>query len=450
MSNLDLNSNSETQAQAKENWGSRFGYVMSMIGMAVGLGAIWRFPMIAAQNGGGTFVLMFVLITACVAIPMGWPEIAVARKAQGGLVKSYEMVLGKKGKTLGFIYSLVPLLLNMYYLIVIGWVLAYTIFSIPGSYFQEPVAFFQEFQGNRIESFLWTIGALLITTVICYSGVKNGIERFCKIALPALFIILIILAVRICMIPGISVGIDYYLKPDISIFTDTRVWLMAGSMAFFALGPGPGYLHTYGGYLKKDQDVTFDFLTVAIYSTFGCVLAGFISVPAVVYFNLDKATGSGLVFSVLPKVFQQLGAPRLMGFAFFLALLGAGISTTISIMEITVNTIVDVFKWERKKTVLVVALVTAIGAIPCVWNDAFLNALDWVVNNIGYTFSAAITAVLFAWRVGANKVREEWMNPDSDLQVGKWFNPVYKYLCCAVAVFFCAQALVTLFSGKAF
>ena len=209
-------------------------------------------------------------------------------------------------------------------------------------------------------------------------------------------------------------------------------------------------METYGGCLKKNQEVNFDYITVAFGNMLGCVLAGFIIIPSVIHFGLEQTTGAGLVFSVLPKVFMELGPARLIGFAFFLALLGAGISTSVSIMEITVTAAVDAFKVTRRKAVLIVALITGIGAIPCVWSDGFLNALDWVVNNIGYNFAAAFTAIFVAWKYGANKARVELMNPGSDIQVGKWFIPVYKYVCCAVCVFFCAQAIVALFTGNAF
>jgi len=432
------------EVKTRDHWGSRLGYVMSVIGMAVGLGAIWRFPMTAAMNGGGAFVLAFVIVTFAICIPAGWAEIGFGRWAQGGPVNAFGKLLGTKGKALGGVIALIPLMLNMYYMIIVGWVIAYTYFSIQGVYFEQPVEFFQNFEANRVGSFLWTMLGLGITTLICLGGIKKGIEKACKYMLPMMFFILLVIAIRIAMIPGIAVGIDFYLRPDFGALLYPQIWVMAAGMALFALGLGPAFLLVYGSYLKSDNDVNLSYVTVALWSTLGCIIAGFATVPAVVLFELDKMTGSGLVFQVLPKVFYQLEGGQIWATVFFSGLIIAGLSTAIAIMEITVTAAQELFNWDRKKSVLTVATVTALGAAACVWNDGLIGTLDFIVTNIGFTFSATITAILLAWFYGAKRCREEWINPGSDFQIGKWYDFVYKVPVCAILLWFCYQAVVRL------
>lgn len=173
-------------------------------------------------------------------------------------------------------------------------------------------------------------------------------------------------------------------------------------------------------------------------------MAGFVIVPAVVLFDLDKQTGAGLVFQTLPMIFGSIGGGKILAVLFFLALLGAGISTTIAVMEIPINAAVEVFNLDRKKAVIAIAVVTTLGAIPCIWANGYLDALDWIVNNIGYNFSAAFTAITLAWWYKAKRCREELMNPGSDFAVGKWFDPAYKFLVCACLVWFCFEAIKAL------
>ncbi len=429
----------------RENWSSRFGYIMSMLGMAIGLGAIWRFPILVAENGGGAFVIAFFIIAILISLPGGWAEIGLGRWAQAGPVKAFGNLIGFKGRVIGGVISLVPMLLNMYYLIVVGWVVAYAFYSIPGTFYADPVAFFTEnIESNKTVSMFWTFVALGITTIISMFGIKRGIERFCKIALPLLYIILVVLAVRICMLPGVEEGLEFFIRPDFTKLLDPEIWMLAAGMAFFAFGLGPAFLEVYGSYLKKDADVTFDFVTVTLWNMMGCLLAGLVTIPALFVFDFEIASGSGLVFQVLPKVFEQIAGGHFLAILFFVALVGAGISTTIAIMEITVAAAEDFFGWKRKRATFTVAAITALGSILCVMDSEILRITDWIVGNIGYNFSAAFTAILLAWYYGAKRVRDEFINPGSEVKIGSWFDIIYKFPICILLLWFCYTAIETL------
>lgn len=425
----------------RESWGSRLGYILSTLGMAIGLGAMWRFPMVAAQNGGGAFVLAFALITIVIVIPAGWAELGLGRWTKSGSMKSFSRIIGKTGNKVGFIFSLIPLGLNMYYLIIIGYVLYYIFQTLTGGAFLTgPGAFFDAFVANKMATLFWAAIALIITTVTCLGGIKKGIERICKIMLPVLFIILLIISVRIITLPGVAKGIEFYVRPDFSMWKDPNLWITASGMALFAIGLGPAFLLVYGSYLDDKADVAFDFLTIASWNLTTCILAGFATVPAVVLFGLDLQSGTGLVFNVLPEVFKQMPGTLFFALIYFVALLFAALSSSIGIMEATVTVWADGLNWDRKKTVLIVAAITCVGMIVCNFVD--ITVFDYLIANVGYNASAAFIAIILAWKFGAKNVREQWLNPTSGFQIGNWFDILYKFVAVPVLLYFTITSII--------
>lgn len=419
----------------RESWGSRLGYILSTLGMAIGLGAMWRFPMVAAQNGGGAFVLAFALITIVIVIPAGWAELGLGRWTKSGSMKSFSKIIGNTGNKVGFIFSLIPLGLNMYYLIIIGYVLYYIFQTLTGGAFLTvPGTFFDTFVANKMATLFWAAIALIITTVTCLGGIKKGIERICKVMLPVLFIILLIMSARIITLPGVAKGIEFYVRPDFSMWKDPNLWITASGMALFAIGLGPAFLLVYGSYLDNKADVAFDFLTIASWNLTTCILAGFATVPAVVLFGLDLQSGAGLVFTVLPEVFKQMPGTLFFALIYFVALLFAALSSSIGIMEATVTVWADGLDWDRKKTVLIVAAITCVGMIVCNFVD--ITVFDYLIANVGYNASAAFIAIMLAWKFGAKNVRDQWLNPTSCFHIGNWFDILYKFVAVPVLLYF--------------
>lgn len=428
-----------------DSFSSRIGYILSTIGMAVGVGAMWRFPMMCAQYGGGSFVFAFVVVCIVIVIPAGWAESAFGRKTKKAAVGAMEYALGKKGRGIGYFMGATELGVFCYYPIVMALILAYVVYTFAGAPFLKDVeGFYNSLNGNRPLIYAGVLFVIVLTSIISLKGVEKGIERICKILLPLLFIFLIILTVRVCQLPGIAQGIEFYVKPDIKELANLKMWSAAAGMALFAVGLGPGCLLTYGMYLSDDSDLATDFITINVVQLTICILAGFVIIPPVVAFGLDPLAGKGLVFMAMPEIFSKIQ----FGMAFFVlylvALFFAGLSSTLNQLEVPVACVMDGLKLSRTKAIAVCAGIAALVAIPCVWNDTFFMLWDNLIGNVGYCICALIMAVVLAWRVGAKKVREEWYNPTSSIQWGSWVDFLYKYIVVLVLLFFSITGIISL------
>jgi len=275
--------------EGKSNgFGSRFGFVISTIGMSVGVGAMWRFPMMCAKWGGGAFVLAFIVVCILIVIPAGFAEIAMGRKLRECNVSALGSVAGTPGKILGWACSLEQTIQFGYFPAIIAIVVIYFFKSFRGmSYASNAEALFDSVNGNRVLIYGIVIVLLVLVGLISMRGIQGGIEKICKIMLPGLFIILIVLAVRVCFIPGIAEGIEYYIRPDWAQLANPQMWAQAAGMALFAVGLGPGILLAYGRYTDDSMDIATDFVTVNVVQLFICLLSGFIIIPAVKVFGMD-------------------------------------------------------------------------------------------------------------------------------------------------------------------
>ena len=433
-------------AKANDGFGSRIGYILSTLGMAVGVGAMWRFPMYCAQYGGGSFVLAFVIITLIAVIPAGWAESALGRKYKKSAVGIFGQLGGKPGTAFGYLCALTPLGLMFYYPVIMAQVLMYIGYTFAGApYLKDSTAFYDSVNNNRVATFILVAAIILLTAFISLRGIKNGIEKVCKILLPVMFIFLIVIVIRVFTLPGIGEGIATYVNPDISALKHGDIWAAAAGMALFAVGLGPGYLLTYGMYLDDKADLATDFVTVNVTQLLICVLSGFAIIPAVVLFGLDPTAGKGLIFMALPMVFSKISGGLLWFVLFMLALFFAGLSTTLSMMEIPATCIMDGFGLDRKKAIGIVTVVSILGAIPCVWSDTFFAFFDNLIGNVFYCVSAAVVAVSLAWFVGAKKIRTEWYNPTSVIKWGSWVDILYKFIACPAFIYFAVTAIMTLF-----
>lgn len=434
------------QIASRDQWGSRIGYILSTLGMSIGVGAVWRFPMMTAQNGGGAFVLAFIIITIVIVIPAGWGETALGRKYKKSVVGTMGEAMGRKGKGLGYLMSSVSVGLLAFYPAIMATILVYIFYTVAGSPFlADTVAFYGQVNDNRIVTYLLLLAINLVTALITLKGIKGGVEKCCKIVLPIMFALVIIVGIRVITLDGISEGIKYYLAPDFSQLKSIDLWVGAAGMALFAVGLGPGYLLTYGSYLSDDHDLATDFLTVNITQVVVCLACGFAIIPALITFGLDPAAGKGILFQTLPIVFSKMPGGMIWFAVFMVALFLAGLSTTVAQMEHPVASFMDGFNISRKKATLIVFTASALLAIPCVWNDAFFAFMDNFVGNVLYCLTAAIIAIYLAWIVGAKKIREEWYNPTSAIKYGSWVDVLYKYIAVPAFIYFAITAVISLF-----
>lgn len=432
--------------EGRGGWGSRIGYVLSALGMAVGVGAVWRFPMLTAQWGGGSFVLAFAVICLLIVIPAGFCECALGRKYKKGVVGCFTEVAGTKGKIFGYFTSIVPLGLMFYYPILMATCLMYIVYTFMGApYMNDVVAFFDQVNGNRPVIYALVIVILVLNALVGLGGVKGGVEKACKIMLPVMFIILVVITIRVFTLDGIWEGMNFYLAPDLDALMNPDMWMAAAGMALFAVGLGPGYLVTYGSYASDKADVATDFVTLNVTQLLLCVLCGFVTIPAVVMFGLDPTAGKGLIFQSLPLVFSEMAGGLIWFLLFMICMFFAGFSSTLGMLEIPVASLQDGLKWSRKKSIWVVTIIACIGAIPCVWSDAFFAFFDNLIGNVFYCLTAAVIAVYLAWVVGAKKIRTEWYNPTSVIKYGAYMDWLDKIVSCVALVYFAILGIMSLF-----
>lgn len=441
-----MDNDSNTSGVKRDAWGSRIGYVLATLGMSIGVGAMWRFPMLTAKYGGGTFVLAFVIISLIAVIPAGWAESALGRKYKKSVVGTLGEVAGKKGTVFGYIMAATPLGLLFYYPIIMATVVIYIYYAIIGAPFLKDVeGFYAGVNDNALAIYICVVGIIILTATISLRGIQKGVEKCCKILLPIMFFFLVVVCVRVFTLDGIVAGLDFYLSPNLSELANVELWISAAGMALFAVGLGPGYLMTYGSYMSNKADLATDFVTVNVTQLLICVLCGFATIPAVILFGLDPTAGKGLIFQSLPLVFSEISGGMIWFVLFMVALFFAGLSTTLALIEIPASCLMDGFKISRTKSIIIITIISIIGAIPCVWSDEFFMFFDNFIGNVLYCTTAAVVAAYLAWVIGAKKIRTEWYNPTSAVKYGSWVDVLYKFVAVPSFLYFAITAIFSLF-----
>lgn len=396
------------QKQGAFRWSGNLGFIMASAGAAVGMGNLWRFPMLAGQGGGGAFVLIYLVCIAAFGIPMLIAEISLGRRGRKDAFESYRSISPKWGAVgiLAIVTSLVGL---AYYTVLGGWVLHYILASVTGLTAPETdaAAHFSAFTADAGQQALYYAAYMAITLGIVMAGVAKGIEKACKVMLPLLFLFLAAMAVRSCTLPGASEGLEFYLKPDFSKLTP-GVWLSALGQVFFSLSVGAGAGITYGSYLDKKASIPRNAAIVAGFDTLAALLAGFAILPAVFSAGLTPEIGPGLMFIVLPEVFQTMPGGAAFSLLFFVLVLFASVTTTIAFLEVVVSFVVRTCRVERKKASLLCAGLATLLGIPCafsfgMWSGATLfgktlfDLTDYTVSNICLPISAILTCIFIGW-----------------------------------------------------
>ena len=347
-----------TDAAARENWGSKAGFLLAAAGSAIGLGNIWRFTYIMGENGGAAFILVYVACIVLIGAPVFLAELVIGRHTQLNPVGAFDALKpGTAWKYAGGLGVIAGALLLSFYSVVAGWVMAYALQAPLGIVSalaspDESGAHFDALSTSLYQSTLFHALFMLLTVVIVARGVKGGIERASKIMMPLLFVLLGILVVRGLFLPGAGAGIDFMLRPDFSALNPTVV-LIAMGHAFFTLSVGMGAMITYGSYLSNDVNLPRSSLQVAFMDTLIAVAAGFAIFPALFAFGMEPAEGPGLVFVTLPVVFHQMTGGAIFASIFFWLFLMAALTSSISLLEVVSAYFIDQRGWSRNKAVWV-------------------------------------------------------------------------------------------------
>lgn len=426
------------------------GFVFAAAGSAVGLGNLWRFPYLAAQYGGGIFLLVYLILAVTFGFALLTAEIAIGRKTKLSPVLAYKK-LNKKFSFLGYIATLVPIIIIPYYCVIGGWVTKYVTVYAQG--LVAPAAkdgYFSDFIGHPIAPLVFFLIFMLISIVVIMLGVKKGIEKLSKFLMPLLVVLTIGIAIYALTLPNAMVGVKYYLIPDFSKFS---ILTVAGAMSqlFYSMSIAMGIMVTYGSYTRDDVNLTKSVNRIEFFDTLVALLAGLTIIPAVYIFSGEEglsSQGEGLMFMTLPKVFQQMPGGNIIALLFFILVFFAAITSSISVMEAIVSSLMDKFHLKRIPCCLIVIGICLLLGIPSslgngLWANIkilgmdFLKFFDYISNSILMPIVAFCTCILVGWVIKPKVLTDEITKNGEKFARKKLFNVMIKYIApiCLLFIF---------------
>lgn len=417
----------------RENFGSKMGAILAAAGSAVGLGNIWRFPIETGQNGGAAFIIIYVACVLLLGIPIMMSEFLIGRHTQANTAGAYRMLApGTPWRWVGRLGVLSGFVILSYYSVVAGWTAEYTVLAVSNNFDGKTAVdfpeIFSQFVSNPWKSVLWMLAFMIVTHVIVVRGVKSGIEKFSKLMMPALFVIMVVLAICSVMLPGASEGLEFLLRPDFSKITGSTV-LSAMGQAFFSLSLGLGCLCTYASYFTKETNIGKSALSVSLIDTFVAIMSGFIIFPAV--FNAGYTLGSSdigpsLLFITMPNVFgQAFGGMPVWAYAvsvlFYFLLVLAALTSTISMHEVVTAYVSEEFNMDRRKAAKIVTLACSTVGVVCalsfgpfdgvkIFGMTIFDLFDYVSSNIFLPVGGMFIAIFTGWYLDKKLVRDEITN----------------------------------------
>lgn len=403
-------------SSATAQWSSRLGFILASAGSAIGLGAIWKFPFWAGANGGAAFIIPYIIFTFTIGVALVMAEIAIGRQGRGSAVEAMRSIGGKWFGAFGMVAVLTSFLILSYYSVVGGWCVAYLVDSITGSVTISDgaalKAHFGDLVGNGYSNVGWHAVFLTLTCATVILGVEKGIERLSKYLLPTLFILMLALIIRGLTLPGAWAGVEYLFNFQWANVTPGAI-LNAMGFTFFSLSLGAGILVTYGSYVSKETSIPGASLWVAVLAIQAAVLAGLMIMPAVFAFGLEPNAGPGLVFVTVPIIFSHVPFGAIFAFLFYVCLLVAALTSSVSLLEVVVSYAKSQWGISRQAAVFFAwVLLFALGAVSALsfgrWSDFtllggrnFFDALDYVCTNFLMPFGGLAVALLMGWKAKA-------------------------------------------------
>lgn len=411
----------------RENFSSRFGALMAMAGSAVGLGNLWRFPYMVGTNGGAAFICIYVLFVFLLCLPILCAEAMVGRRSQTNAFRAFDRLApGTPWKWAGILMVLTPMIVVSYYSVIGGWSLEYFLKSVMFGFTSDAQS--QEWLGEIFGDYISSVWRpvvehtvfLGITAIVVIGGVEKGIERFGKMMMPLLFIIVIAIAVHSLTLPGARDGLAYLFRPDFSKI-DASVCAAALGQAFFSLSVGFGIMLTYSSYISRKENIAASSAYTAIADFVFAIIASCAIMPAVFSFGLSPQAGPGLVFQTLPFIFSQMPMGGIVAILFFLALLVAALTSSVSIFEVGVAYLVEEKHLTRRTAALIVYAVTWTVGVLCslsfgplseflVLGDTIFDFLDKLSANVLMTAGALLIVLFVGWKMKRSDVRDEFTN----------------------------------------
>ena len=422
----------------RSSFSGKIGFVLAAAGSAVGLGNIWRFPYLAAQYGGGIFLLVYIILAVTLGFTLMTAEISLGRKTGLSVIGAFS-ALNKKYSFIGYLAAAVPVIILPYYSVIGGWVTKYLYSYIAGeSVAAADSSFFGAFVSKPVEPVIWFFIFMGITALVVMCGVQKGVESVSKIMMPVLVVLSIGIAIYSMCLPGAVEGIIYYIKPDFSKFSATTV-LSAMGQLFYSMSLAMGIMITYGSYMKKEVSIRSSVRQIELFDTGIAFLAGLMIVPAV--FAFDKGAigkGPSLMFVTLPKVFNSFNGGWIVGILFFLLVLFAALTSSISLMETVVSFFQDKLNMKRIPACILVFVICLVLGIPSslgngIWADIkvigmdFLTFFDFISNSVLMPIVALFTCLFIGFVVKPKAIIEEVESSEKFKEKGM-FTVIIKYV----------------------
>jgi len=453
----------------RENLGSRLGFILLSAGCAIGIGNVWRFPYMVGENGGGLFVLFYVLFLLILGVPIMTMEYSMGRASRKSIMPAYKMLekTGTKWHLVGYMAMAGNYILLMFYSVVSGWMLRYFVLMVTGGFDKASTndvkSIYQSMMDNPLVMMFYMVITMVITVIVCSLGLQNGVEKVTKIMMIALICIMIVLGINSIVLPGASEGISFYLKPNMDNVRNVgigKVLYAALNQSFFTLSLGIGSMEIFGSYIAKERSLAGEAILVAGLDTFVAVVAGFITIPACFAYGVAPDSGPSLIFLTLPNVFVSLPAGRIWGSLFFLFMYFAALSTMIGVFENDVSFLIDIHGMHRKKASMIAGIIITVGSIPCalgfnVWKsfqplrtgNTIMDLEDFILSNLMLPIGALICCIFCTTKYGwgfDNYINE--VNSGEGLKVSSKLSWYFKYVLPVIIIFLVIYGLITYFS----
>lgn len=427
--------------EKRSSFTSKLGFVLAAAGSAVGLGNIWRFPYLAAKYGGGIFLLVYIILAVTFGFTLMAAEIALGRKTGLSAIGAYEK-LSKKFAFIGYIGALIPIIILPYYSVVGGWVIKYLFdFTVGKGHDAALDGYFGEFITGTAQPIIWFALFIAITMAVVLLGVKNGIEKASKVLMPVLILLSLFIAIYVMFLPGAWDGVIYYIKPDFANFSYKTI-IAAMGQQFYSLSLAMGIMITYGSYMKKEVNVEKAIHQIEIFDTGVAFLSGLMIIPAVFVFSGgDKdalGKGASLMFETLPKVFEGMPGGQIIGSLFFVLVLLAALTSSVSLAETVVSILQDKLKIDRRLTCIIVLIGCLVIGLPSalgygvlggikILGMQFLDLFDFISNSILMPIAAILTCIFVGYIVKPKAVIDE-IEESAPFKAKKMFCVIIKYI----------------------
>lgn len=449
----------------RESFKSRLGFLLVSAGCAIGIGNVWRFPYVVGQNGGGLFVLLYLIFLIAMGLPVLTMELAVGRASRKSAVQGYQALEkpGSKWHIHGWFAIAGCYMLMMYYTTVSGWMVTYFYKFITGEFVSGMIAeeagnVFANLLSDPVQMAFWMILIVVAGFLVCSQGLQNGLEKISKGMMSALLVLIIVLAVHSFVLPGAGEGVKFYLIPSIDTVRDVgfgSVIAAAMNQAFFTLSLGVAAMEIFGSYMNKDFTLAGEGVRICALDTFVAIMSGLIIFPACFSYGVEVGAGSSLIFITLPNVFVNMAGGRVWGSLFFLFMTFASFSTVIAVFENIMSFCMDMFGWSRKKAALVNCIAILVLSLPCVlgynvWSNLHLiggrdvlDSEDFIVSNLLLPLGSLVYLLFCVtkWGWGFDNYMKE-ANTGEGIKIAKYLKPYFQFVLPVLILIILIQGLV--------